>query len=104
MLWRVPYDLEALQDMSARLLNTGLGKHLTIPYSYLGMTRRSIYVDELVQEDPDGHRSRLQVVPGGSKYIFMVPFIKGRPGYALNDRARGEGMKEHIALAINTSR
>lgn len=97
MLWRVTYQLEALEDMSSRLMNTGLGKYLTVPYSYLGMTRRSIYVDEHVKEDPDGHGSRLQVVPGGSKYVFVYPFIKSREWYSLNERARGEAMKEHIA-------
>jgi chlorite dismutase len=61
------------------------------------MTRRSIYVDEHVKVDPDGHGSRLEVVPGGSKYVFVYPFIKSRAWYALNERARGEAMKEHIA-------
>jgi chlorite dismutase len=96
-LWRVSYKLEELQDMSAQLLNTGLGKYLSVPYSYLSMTRRSIYVEEHQKEDPEGHGSRLQVVPGSSKYIFVYPFIKSRPWYALSERARGEAMKEHIA-------
>src|SRR5688500_15509881 len=39
-LWRVSYELEAFEDMSAQLMNTGLGKYLSTPYSYLSMTRR----------------------------------------------------------------
>ncbi len=96
-LWRISYELENFEQMSAQLMNTGLGKYLSIPYSYLSMTRRSIYVEEHQKEDPDGHGSRLQVVPGQSKYIFVYPFIKSRAWYALSERARGESMKEHIA-------
>ena len=97
-LWRVSYNLEDLELMSAELMNTGLGKYLQTPYSYLAMTRRSIYVEEHQKEDPEGHGSRLQVVPGQSKYNFVYPFIKSRPWYALSDQERGEAMKEHIAI------
>ena len=97
-LWRVSYNLEDLEAMSAELMNTGLGKYLNVPYSYLSMTRRSIYVEEHQKVDPDGHGSRLEVVPGQSKYIFVYPFIKSRPWYALSDTERGEAMKEHIAI------
>jgi chlorite dismutase len=96
-LWRVSYNLEDFEAMSAELMNTGLGKYLNVPYSYLSMTRRSIYVEEHQKEDPEGHGSRLQVVPGQSKYLFVYPFIKSRPWYALSDAERGEAMKEHIA-------
>ena len=97
-LWRVTYNLEDLEAMSAELMNTGLGKYLNVPYSYLAMTRRSIYVEEHQKEDPEGHGSRLQVVPGQSKYNFVYPFIKSRPWYALSDAERGDAMKEHIAI------
>ncbi len=97
-LWRVCYDLENLEQMSAQLMNTGLGKYLSVPYSYLSLTRRSIYVEEHQKEDPDGHGSRLEIVPGQSKYNFVYPFIKSRPWYALTDAERGEAMKEHIAI------
>ncbi len=109
-LWRVSYDLESLEQMSAELMNTGLGHYLSLPYSYLSMTRRSTYVEEHQKEDPDGHGSRLQIVPGQSKYIFVYPFIKSRAWYALSERARGEAMKEHIvtghkyqSVRINTT-
>ena len=109
-LWRVSYELEAFEDMTAQLLNTGLGKYLTLPYSYLSMTRRSIYVDEHVKEDPTGEGSRLYLVPGQSKYAFVYPFIKSRAWYALNERSRHDAMAEHIrtghkytSVKINTT-
>ena len=109
-LWRIAYELEQFEDMSARLMNTGLGHFLQTPYSYLSMTRRSIYVTEHQKEDPAGEGSRLQVVPGQSKYAFVYPFIKSRAWYALNERARQEAMNEHIrtghkyqSVKINTT-
>src|SRR5688572_30399749 len=32
MLWRISYDIDPLQEMAARLLATGLGRYLTVPY------------------------------------------------------------------------
>ena len=109
-LWRIGYELEDFEDMSARLANTELGKYLSTPYSYLSLTRRSIYVDEHQKEDPTGEGSRLQVVPGLSKYIFVYPFIKSRAWYALPEKDRQEAMTEHIrtghkytSVKINTT-
>jgi len=94
--WRVSYVLEDFEDMTAQLLNTGLGKYLTQPYSYLSMTRRSIYVEEHQHEGQEG--SRLFIVPGLNKYVFVYPFIKTRAWYALDKATRQEAMTEHIAV------
>jgi chlorite dismutase len=109
-LWRVSYDLETVEEMSARLMNTGLGKYLNTPYAYLSMTRRSVYVEEHAKEDPAGEGSRLFIVPGQTKYIFVYPFIKSRAWYALNERSRHDAMAEHIrtghkfqSVKINTT-
>jgi len=109
-LWRVSYELEKLENMTAQLMNTGLGKYLSTPFSYLSMTRRSIYVDEHVKEDPTGEGSRLYIQPGLSKYAFVYPFIKSRAWYSLNERARHDAMAEHIrtghkytSVKINTT-
>ncbi|MEE8607543.1 MAG: chlorite dismutase family protein, partial [Nitrospiraceae bacterium] len=74
MLWRIGDELELFQEMSSKLLATGLGTHLSTPYSYLSMTKRSVYVDQHVHEGQDS--KRLQIVPGKSKYIFVYPFVK----------------------------
>ena len=59
MLWRIGYELDAMQEMSAKLLATGLGKYLTIPYSYLSMTKSSIY---LVGHEHDAQADSLAVL------------------------------------------
>ena len=60
MLWRISYDLPKFQEMAAKLLATDLGKYLTTPYSYLSLTKRSIYVDKHIHEDQEGRRLRIR--------------------------------------------
>jgi chlorite dismutase len=72
MLWRIGYELELFQDMTTKILASGLGQYLTTPYSYLSITKRSVYVDHHTHENQES--KRLTVVPGKAKYIFVYPF------------------------------
>ena len=108
MLWRISYDLLKFQEMSAQLFATDLGKYLTVPYSYLAMTKRSTYVREHQHADQEGVRLRL--TPGKFRYLFVYPFVKTRAWYNLSPHARQGMMDEHINAAtpfkgvrINTS-
>ena len=38
MLWRIGYDLDAFEAMTAALLKSGLGKYLDVTYSYFGLS------------------------------------------------------------------
>jgi len=96
MLWRIGYELELFQEMMSKLLATALGKYLTAPYSYLSLTKRSIYVDHHVHEGQES--KRLHIVPGKSKYIFVYPFVKTRSWYLLTKAARQGMMDEHIEI------
>ncbi|MCA1957348.1 MAG: chlorite dismutase family protein [Nitrospira sp.] len=96
MLWRISYQLDLFQDMSAKLLASGLGKYLTTPYSYLAMTKRSVYIDNHSHEGQEG--KRLTVVPGKSRYIFVYPFVKTREWFLLTKAARQGMMDEHIEV------
>ncbi|MFQ5991509.1 MAG: chlorite dismutase family protein [Nitrospiraceae bacterium] len=96
MLWRIGYELELFQEMSSKLLATGLGRYLSTPYSYLSMTKRSVYVDHHVHEGQES--KRLQIVPGKGKYIFVYPFVKTRAWYLLTKAARQGMMDEHIEI------
>jgi chlorite dismutase len=96
MLWRIGYEVELFQEMSSKLLATGLGRYLTSPYSYLSMTKRSIYVDHHVHEGQESRR--LHIVPGKGKYIFVYPFVKKREWYLLTKTARQGMMDEHIEI------
>jgi chlorite dismutase len=59
------------------------------------MTRRSIYVDRHTHEGQDGTRTRVQ--PAGAPYLFVYPFVKTRPWYALPMEERQRMMDDHIA-------
>ena len=96
MLWRITYDLPKFQEMTARLLATGLGQYLSTPYSYLSLTKRSIYVDKHTHEGQEGRR--VKIFPGKFKYLFVYPFVKSKPWYRLTQEARQGMMDEHIEI------
>jgi chlorite dismutase len=95
MLWRIHTELEALQRHATRLLQTRLGACARVPYSLLGMTRRSMYLDRI---HPGHDEDRTHVVPGKHKYIFVYPFVKTRAWYMLPHEKRQELMDGHIRL------
>lgn len=91
------YRLEDFQEMQTDLLSTRLGPYLTIPYSYLAMTRRSMYVGKHHRhEGQDG--TRMVIRPGSAKFLFVYPFVKTRAWYALPFEERQRMMNDHIAL------
>lgn len=95
MLWRIGYSLELFHEMTARLNRTGLGKYLTLTYSYLSMTKKSLYEDRLSPEHPG---ERIRISPGKAKYLFVYPFIKKREWYLLTQWTRQGMMDEHIYI------
>jgi len=78
MLWRISYDLDLFQDMSAKILASGVGQYLTTPYSYLAMTKRSVYVDHHAHAGQEG--KRLTVVPGKSNITSCIRFSRRANG------------------------
>lgn len=96
LLWRISEVLEQFQEMSLALLKTGFGKYITIPYSFLAMTKHSLYVDRHAHPGQEGKRRR--IVPGESKYLFIYPFVKTRDWYRLPKEKRQELMDEHIRV------
>jgi chlorite dismutase len=96
MLWRISEQLENFCAMTTALLRTGLGKWLTTPYSFLAMTKRSMYVDKHEHPGQDGRR--LRIVPGQSKYLLIYPFTKTNEWYQLPQADRQRMMDVHIAV------
>ena len=96
LLWNISSDLDAFQQLATAVLSTELGKYLRLPYSYLAVTKRSIYVRNHQHAEQEGTRLRLH--PRGAKYFFVYPFVKTRPWYKLSQSTRQGMMNEHIAI------
>jgi chlorite dismutase len=94
MLWRIGYDLDAFETMTAALLQSGLGKYLSVAYSYFALSRRSIYVGE----HTPGFENRQHIVPGEGDYLFVYPFVKTRAWYRLPLEERQRMMNEHMQI------
>ncbi|HEX4575515.1 MAG TPA: chlorite dismutase family protein [Gemmatimonadales bacterium] len=94
LLWQVAEDLDSLVALQTALNRTDLGAYLTLPYSYLAMTRRSIYE---FPEDPT-QPSRLVIRPSEARYLFVYPFTKSRPWYLLPKAERQAMMDEHVRI------
>lgn len=95
MMWRIGYSLETIQEFTAKLFSTRMGQYLTTPYSYLAITKRSVYVDKI---NPEHEEQRLRIVPGKAKYLFMYPFVKTPEWYLLTKHTRQGMMDEHIIV------
>ncbi|MBF6599753.1 MAG: chlorite dismutase family protein [Dehalococcoidia bacterium] len=95
MFWRISDDLAPFQEAATALLSTGIGPYLSTPYSYLAMTRKSVYVDKTEREGPS---RRLRLTPGTAKYLFVYPFVKTRPWYVLPAEERQKMMDIHIRV------
>jgi chlorite dismutase/nitrite reductase/ring-hydroxylating ferredoxin subunit len=92
LLWQIGDRLEDIQELAAALLRTGLAPYLSMPHSYLAMTRRSVYLSA-------GEGVRRSVLrPADSRYLFVYPFVKTRRWYRLPLEERQAMMDEHIAI------
>jgi chlorite dismutase len=96
LLWFATPELDMLQEAATRLFSTTLGQHLSIAYSYLAMTKRSIYIESHVHSGQEG--ARLQLRPTKAKYLFVYPFVKQRRWYELSKAVRQAMMDEHIEI------
>lgn len=96
LLWNSAPNMELFQKHCSRLLNTGMGRWATQPYSFLAMTKNSQYKDPTEKDAPEGRRLVLR--PTGRKYLFVYPFVKTREWYLLPPERRQEIMSSHILL------
>jgi chlorite dismutase len=108
MIWTISERLEDFQDLLSQVLKSKMGRHLTTPYSYLSMTRRSEYIRD--HRHPGQEGDALKKVPGNSRYLFVYPFVKKREWYNVPPEERHRMMMDHIrtghkfpSVKINTS-
>jgi chlorite dismutase len=97
MIWRIGYELEPIQGMTALLNKTEMAKYIEPTQSFLSMTKRSMYIDK---DNPEHDEDRLHIIPGKSQYLFVYPFVKTRDWYARTAEQRQEMMDEHIRIGM----
>ena len=87
--WKISQRYEELGELAAALNGTPLAGWLETPYSYLATTKASQYTS--------ARRAR-KIVPKGSPYLVVYPFVKVRPWYALPEADRQRAMEEHMRV------
>ena len=97
MLWQATYAIEDLQGLSSRIRCSVLGPYLHETHALLSMTKRSVYVGKNAR---GVHDPRLVITPEDKKYLFVYPFVKTRPWYALPLEDRKRMMNEHIRVGL----
>jgi chlorite dismutase len=95
-LWRIALSTDDFQAQTQAIHQTRLGGYLNTPWSFLSMTKRSMYIDKV---DPfHTAESRTHIIPGKKKYLFVYPFVKTRDWYLLPLEKRQEIMDGHIRV------
>ncbi|MGH2922662.1 MAG: chlorite dismutase family protein, partial [Solirubrobacterales bacterium] len=82
--------LDELHAFHVVLGQSGLARWVTIPHSYLAMTKPSPYSEE--------ESVRPEICTSESKYLFVYPFEKKREWYALPLEERRRIMADHITV------
>lgn len=96
LLWRISMSADDFQEQSAAMNRSALGGYLSMPQSFVAMTKRSMYIDKV---DPfHTAESRTHIIPGKRKYLFIYPFVKTRDWYLLPLEKRQEIMDVHIKV------
>jgi chlorite dismutase len=88
-LWKITERYEDLGELGSELNATPLAGYLQTPYSYLATTKASQYT---------AARRPRKIVPKGSPYLVLYPFVKVRPWYALPEDERQRAMDEHMRI------
>jgi chlorite dismutase len=96
LLWQVTYNIDDLQQLATAVNRSFVGRYLSLPYSYLALTKRSVYVDKHVHEGQEGRMRAIR--PSESRYFFVYPFVKSRPWYLLSIEERQRLMNTHIEI------
>ena len=89
-IWAIAKDLAPFQSLTADLLRGGMGRYLKAPYTFLAMTRPSVY-------NP-GHIPAFEAGEKPRKYLFLYPFVKSREWYLLPFEERRRMMRGHMAV------
>jgi chlorite dismutase len=92
LFWRLGPSVETLEETTAGLLQAGMGRHMTVAHSMLGMVRQSQYVKTPTTQE--------QAMFSGTRnaYLIVYPFVKTADWYLLDRNDRQRMMNEHMKI------
>ncbi len=93
LLWSLGPTLDSLEERSAMVLRSGMGRWMQVKESFLGIIQPSQYVKKPTPQEQSlfsGERSR---------YLVVYPFTKSADWYLLDREARQAIMNEHMRVA-----
>jgi chlorite dismutase len=91
MIWTVSPSLENIQIFASKIYSTIFGKYVEPTNTFLSLTRKSIYSNQVklgFESDDDAQL----------RYVVVYPFIKSREWYLLPFEKRKQLMDEHIKV------
>jgi chlorite dismutase len=92
LLWSLAPTLESLEETSASVLRSGMGRWMSVKESFLGVIQPSQYVKRPTPQEQSlfsGERSR---------YLVVYPFTKSADWYLLGLEERQGVMNEHMRI------
>jgi chlorite dismutase len=92
LLWSLGPSLDALEERSAAVLRSGMGRWMAVSESFLGVIQPSQYVKKPTPQEQSlfsGERSR---------YLVVYPFTKSADWYLLDREERQRIMNEHMKV------
>jgi chlorite dismutase len=92
LLWRRGHDVKAMQEMTARLLQSGMGTYSQVSYQLWGFTRPSNYTRRPTTQEQAIDLNDRQT------YLIVYPFSKTTEWYLMSRDARQGMMNEHMRV------
>ena len=92
LVWQLAGSVDALEEESARLLRSGLGRWMTVRESFTGLIGDSQYVVRPTTQEQtlfEGDRAR---------YLIVYPFTKTTEWYLTSREIRQGSMNEHMRV------
>lgn len=98
LVWLISKEMKGVEIFTAALQHSFIGRCLDRPYTYLTLTRPSIYLRQSRQQNPQTGEQNEQEFTGEAPYFFIYPFTKTHEWYQLPYEQRREMMIEHFRI------
>ncbi len=99
LIWLISREMRGVELFTASLQHSFVGRYLIRPYTYLTLTRPSIYLRHSSrQQQTERSEQTEQEFTGEAPYFFIYPFTKTHEWYQLPYEQRRDMMLEHFRI------